>query len=88
MADASTPKIVNGEPVEYGYMLWPLADSAYAAIGIFGQWVYVNPQRNVVAAMWGAQSKPLGRTGFDDELFLGELAKAVHRFYTDSLHDL
>ena len=82
MAAASTPKVVNGEQVDYGYMLWPLADSAYAAIGIFGQWVYVNPHRNIVIAMWSAQSKPLGRSGFDEEVFLAELAKAVHNFYS------
>ena len=74
---ASTPKQVSGEKVEYGYMLWPLRDSAYAAIGIFGQFVYVNPKRNVVIAMWSAQPKPMDRSGIDEYDFLAALAEAV-----------
>jgi CubicO group peptidase (beta-lactamase class C family) len=80
---ASTPKVVNGETVPYGYMLWPLADGAYSAIGIFGQFVYVDPNRNIVIAMWSAQPKPMYRSGIDEYIFLAELTKAVHNFYID-----
>ncbi|GAB5414257.1 MAG: serine hydrolase [Congregibacter sp.] len=81
MAEASTSKRVQGELVDYGYMLWPLANEAYAAIGIFGQWVYVHPQHDVVIAMWSAHSKPVGRSGLDEEVFLDALSNAVDRFY-------
>ena len=74
---ASTPKQVSGEQVDYGYMLWPLRDGAYAAIGIFGQFVYVHPKRNVVIAMWGAHPKPTDRSGIDKYDFLAALAAAV-----------
>ena len=80
--DAGTAKQVSGETVEYGYMLWPLRDNAYSAIGIFGQFVYVNPGKNIVVAMWSAQPKPLDRSGIDEYDFLAELAKAVHNFYS------
>ena len=76
--DASTPKVVNGETVDYGYMLWPLGDNAYSAIGIFGQYVYVNPDKRVVIALWSAQPKPVDMSGIDTYDFLAALAKAVH----------
>ena len=77
MEAASSPKQVGGENVEYGYMLWPLRDDAYAAIGIFGQFVYVLPKRNVVIAMWSAQPKPVDHSGIDTYDFLAALAEAV-----------
>jgi len=72
---ASTPKEVGGERVDYGYMLWPLHGRSYAAIGIFGQFVFVDPDKNLVVAMWSAQSKPVGREGLDEYLFLEALSK-------------
>ena len=75
MAEASSRKVVGGETVEYGYMLWPLHDRSYAAIGIFGQFVFVDPDRNLVVAMWGAQPKPVGKEGVDEYVFLEALSK-------------
>jgi CubicO group peptidase (beta-lactamase class C family) len=60
IGDATTPKVIGGEPVDYGYMWWPLDDGAYTAIGIFGQYVFVHPESRVVIAMWGAEPKPTG----------------------------
>ncbi|MDH4048169.1 MAG: beta-lactamase family protein [Gammaproteobacteria bacterium] len=72
--NASTPKIVNGEKVDYGYMLWPLHGRSYSAIGIFGQFVFVDPDRNLVVAMWSAQSKPEGKHSVDEYEFLKALS--------------
>ncbi len=72
--DASTPKNVSGEQVDYGYMLWPLHDRSYAAIGIFGQFVFVDPDRQLVVAMWSAQAKPEYRHGIDEYEFLKALS--------------
>lgn len=66
IAAATTPKPISGETVEYGFMWWPLNDGAYAAIGIFGQFVYVHPASETVIAMWSAQPRPEG-TAFVDE---------------------
>jgi CubicO group peptidase (beta-lactamase class C family) len=74
MADAGSPKLVAGEEVEYGYMLWPLHGNSYAAIGIFGQFVFVDPAKNLVVAMWSAQSKPVERHGLDEYVFLEALS--------------
>ena len=74
MAEAGTPKTINGEVVEYGYMLWPLHNNSYAAIGIFGQFVFVDPDKDLVVAMWSAQSKPVDRHGLDEYVFLEALS--------------
>jgi CubicO group peptidase (beta-lactamase class C family) len=76
MAAAGSAKIVAGEKVDYGYMLWPLHDNSYAAIGIFGQFVFVDPDKNLVVAMWSAQPKPLDRQGVDEYIFLQALSDA------------
>jgi CubicO group peptidase (beta-lactamase class C family) len=72
--EASTPKMVNGERVDYGYMLWPLHGRSYSAIGIFGQFVFVDPDRDLVVAMWGAQPKPVDRYGVDEYEFFHALS--------------
>ena len=38
----------------YGYLWWTDRDGSYAAIGIFGQMVYVDPSRQLVIAQVGA----------------------------------
>lgn len=53
--DAGRPKRVDGHLVDYGYMWWslgtaaaPVHQFAFEAIGIFGQFIYINPTHNVV----------------------------------------
>ncbi len=44
-----------GEPDQgYGYLWWTDADGSYAAIGIFGQMIYVDPSRQLVIAQLAA----------------------------------
>lgn len=74
MEQASSRRKIGGEEVEYGYMLWPLHDRSYAAIGIFGQFVFVDPDRRLVVAMWSAQPKPVGGEGVDEYAFLQALS--------------
>jgi CubicO group peptidase (beta-lactamase class C family) len=40
---------------EYGYLWWLRASGAYAAAGIFGQGIYVNPEHRVVIALHSAR---------------------------------
>jgi CubicO group peptidase (beta-lactamase class C family) len=74
MQEAAARRVVAGEEVEYGYMLWPLHGRSYAAIGIFGQFVFVDPASRLVVAMWSAQPKPVGREGIDEYVFLEALS--------------
>jgi CubicO group peptidase (beta-lactamase class C family) len=73
MRDATTPGPNPLDGSGYGYMWWLLDLQAYAAIGIFGQFVYVHPDSNLVVAMWGAQPKPVGRDAIDEYAFLKAL---------------
>ncbi len=84
MQQASTSNIIDGEEVGYGFMLWPqiaaqgtIHEQAYAAEGIFGQWVYVNPKENVVIVVWGAQSKPTPTNPVADADFFAALTRAL-----------
>jgi CubicO group peptidase (beta-lactamase class C family) len=71
--EATSPKSIGGEKVDYGYMWWPLDHGAYAAIGIFGQFVYVHPDSHLVVAMWSAQPKPVGTDVIDEFDFFNAL---------------
>jgi CubicO group peptidase (beta-lactamase class C family) len=48
-----------GEPERgYGYLWWLGDDGSYAAIGIFGQLLYIDPSRKLVIVQVGAWPKP------------------------------
>ncbi|MBA6151534.1 serine hydrolase domain-containing protein [Gelidibacter maritimus] len=71
MNDAtSLIKQVNDEGDGYGYLWWRFKDGSYAAFGIFGQMVYINPHKNLVIAQmaaWpkaGSKELTQGRQGF------------------------
>lgn len=57
----------EGEPLGYGFMWWTgwteasRRDLAYSARGIHGQYVYVNPTRELVIVQNAAAPKPQGR---------------------------
>lgn len=82
--DAGSAKIVDGKPVDYGYMLWPIPNAngavhegAFEARGIFGQHLYMNPRENVVIVVWSAQSKPTGKPVVVDFDFFGAVVAAT-----------
>jgi CubicO group peptidase (beta-lactamase class C family) len=73
MREAGSPTVLRGgTPLDYGYMWWPgttaaaRRDGAYAAIGIHGQHLYVNPAARVVIVAWGAQPPPTGGAAIED----------------------
>ncbi|WP_062226627.1 serine hydrolase domain-containing protein [Aureimonas frigidaquae] len=79
---AGSVQEVGGRSVAFGYMWWPLsegsdfdADGAFAAIGAFGQYIYVNPRRRVVIVLLGSQSKPEGSWPIDETDFLEAVAR-------------
>lgn len=77
MAQAGSPKIVAGSPVDYGFMLWPQPNGAYTAAGIFGQFVYVHPNKNLVIAMLSARPKPQVPCAIEPFDFLAALSESV-----------
>ena len=82
--EAGRPQTLEtGEAIEYGYMWWPawtepsIEDGVFAAIGIQGQWVYVNPTERVVIALHSAQPEPLGREPVEVMAFLDAVVEAI-----------
>jgi CubicO group peptidase (beta-lactamase class C family) len=63
--DATTNHVPGkqAEKDSYGYFWWPREEGAgYAAIGIFGQGIYVFPEENLVIAVNSAMKKASDRT--------------------------
>jgi CubicO group peptidase (beta-lactamase class C family) len=58
LADATSERVGIGRPGRgYGYLWWTYADGSYAARGIFGQGIFIDPKRKLVIvsnADWGA----------------------------------
>ncbi len=75
VARAGSRTIINDKAVEYGYGLWPLHDNTYAAIGIFGQYIFVDPNHDLVVTIWSAQSKPANKQGVDEYAFFEALSR-------------
>jgi CubicO group peptidase (beta-lactamase class C family) len=76
-------ELVTGETIDYGYMWWPawtdasIEDEAFAAVGIQGQYVYINPAADVVIAMTAAQPKPLGREPVEAMAFFDAIVAEI-----------
>ncbi|HEV8398494.1 MAG TPA: serine hydrolase [Gemmatimonadales bacterium] len=78
IAEATTPKTLRGgAPLDYGYLWWPGQGGAYAAEGIYGQWIYVHPRERVVIVVWSAQAKPTGAAVVDDWAFFDAVVSAL-----------
>jgi CubicO group peptidase (beta-lactamase class C family) len=51
LAEATTERVGIGKPGRgYGYQWWTYADGSFAARGIFGQGIFIDPKRNIVIA--------------------------------------
>jgi CubicO group peptidase (beta-lactamase class C family) len=82
--EAGSPKSVGGRMVDYGFMLWPIPNSAgtinegaFEARGIFGQHIYVNPMEKVVIVVWSALPKPIGTATIVDDDFFAAASQAL-----------
>ncbi|MGY2372941.1 serine hydrolase domain-containing protein [Pseudomonas sp. SDO524_S393] len=68
---------------DFASMWWPgwteasKADKAFTAVGTFGQYLYINPTRNIVIVVWQAQTKPTGGEVIDDMVAFDAIAKAL-----------
>jgi CubicO group peptidase (beta-lactamase class C family) len=74
--ESTMPRKIGDVRVDYGYMWWPVpnskdsfTDGAFAARGIFGQFMYINPREQVVIVVLSARSKPKGAEAIVDNDF-------------------
>lgn len=84
MGEATSPKVLQGgASLDYGYLWWTgttaasRRDGAYAAEGIFGQFIYINPAARIVIVVWSAQQKPTGSAIIDDWVFFEAVVDAL-----------
>ena len=82
VTEAARPQSVSGQPVHYGYLVWPIPhgrgtihEGAFAARGIFGQHIYMNPKEQMV--VWSALPKPFGTAPVRDDDFFAAVAQAL-----------
>ena len=75
VSEATSPKTLRGgAALDYGYLWWPGPNGAFMAMGIHGQYVYVNPQAGLVIVAWGARPHPSEGQIVDDWLFCAAVA--------------
>jgi CubicO group peptidase (beta-lactamase class C family) len=83
--EATSGKVLKGgAPLDfYGYLWWPgtseaaKRDRAFAADGIYGQNIYVNPAARIVIVLWSAQAKPVGTEVVDSWAFFEAVVNAI-----------
>ncbi|MGH7530767.1 MAG: serine hydrolase domain-containing protein [Gemmatimonadales bacterium] len=82
--EATTPRALrDGTRIEYGYLWWPAEtpasrrDDAFMAMGIHGQYLYVNRAAQVVIVAWGARPHPTEGQVIDDWVFCDAVTAAV-----------
>jgi len=88
--EATTPKTLrDGRALDYGYLWWTGAtpasrrDGAFMAIGIHGQYLYVNPVARIVIVVWGARPHPSQGQVVDDWSFCDAVTATLARGRTD-----
>ena len=61
LTQATTERVATGQPGRgYGYQWWTYDDGSFAARGIFGQGIFIDPKRNLVIvsnANWGGGAR-------------------------------
>lgn len=84
--EATQPTKLSGdETLDYGYMWWTgwtepsQDDHAYSAVGIQGQYVYVNPTHGIVIAQNAAEPKPAGKEVVDPMVFFDAVVERIVR---------
>ena len=82
--EATAPRQVGANRVDYGYMWWAVpardgsfADGAFSARGIFGQYIYINPRRQIVIVVLSARAKPKGAEAILDNDFFNSTVEAL-----------
>lgn len=83
IAEATSPKTLStGAALDYGYLWWMAAgasraDAAFVAIGINGQYIYINRKEKVVIVVLGAQPQPSGGGLVNPTVFFDAVVAAL-----------
>jgi CubicO group peptidase (beta-lactamase class C family) len=77
--EAAVSHMIGGKKVDYGFMWWIADKGAFAALGSFGQYMYINPREHLVIVVLSALSKPEDASA--DEMgsaFVTAVERALH----------
>ncbi len=84
LEEATRPTVLaGGKALDYGYLWWTgtsaadRRDHAFAAEGIHGQFLYVNPAARVVIVVWSARPRPTGGAVVDEWALFRAITNAV-----------
>ncbi|WCL53394.1 serine hydrolase domain-containing protein [Gimibacter soli] len=82
--EAGSSREVGGQPLDYGFMWWPVKppagtqfEAGFSARGIFGQYMYINPAEKIVIVVWSARAKPIGSEVILDNDFFNAVVKTI-----------
>ena len=79
--EAGAAHEIGGKTVPYGYMWWVADVGTFVAVGIFGQYMYINPKERLAVIVLSARSKPDNTAladSSDDAPFIDAVIAALH----------
>ncbi len=83
----TAPSDVTGFPFGYGYQWWmpPQADDEFFAVGVYGQYIYINPKAGIVIAKNAAHREftEVDEAGVDYLSKNVELFRSIAEHYSD-----
>lgn len=82
--EATASRTLGGARLDYGYMWWgvpdfegSIADGAFSARGIFGQYLYINPRHDIMIAVLSSRAKPRFSEVILDNDFFNSVVEAL-----------
>ena len=86
-ADGGHNETADGAPFGYGYQWWvpPNSDGEYYAVGVYGQYIYVNPKAGIVIAKNAAHREFMDATE-DGESYMAQnitMFRGIAAHYSD-----
>jgi CubicO group peptidase (beta-lactamase class C family) len=79
--EAAAAHAIGGKTVPYGYMWWIANVGSFAAAGIFGQTMFINPKEHLAIVVLSARPKPEDTAltdDSDDGAFVAAVTAALH----------
>jgi CubicO group peptidase (beta-lactamase class C family) len=79
--EAGVSHKIGGKIVPYGYMWWVADVASFVAVGIFGQYMFINPKEHLAIVVLSARPKPEDTSlddSSDDGAFVAAVAAALH----------
>ena len=84
---SAPPAAIDSDPMQYGYQWWipPQADKEYYAVGVYGQYIYINPKAKIVIVKTAAhrEFRQPGINGYSKPLENIAMFRSISEHYSD-----